>query len=245
MDAGGSGRAFAWEDECHTIRAALMLAARAGFGPGDGRPPETLTHPFRTFVRMVTTNFRSELLLRISTSIVRDGFALIPVGFGECSVPGCDCGEDDGDAWAYTIGLAEQGHPELVVLGLAPGLALELVRWVARQHGAGNRLALGEARSFGSIPVKLQAIPPTWLAHDPERMGLWLHHYAPGRSQLDAPRLAQLLWGDAEGRFPGDPGCDPVVAAAQPNLALDPTSYPAPLPRRVRRSAVRRRSRAA
>ena len=192
----------------------------------------------------MATNYRSEYLLRISTSIVRDGFALVPVGFGGCSVPGCDCRDDNGDAWAYTIGLAEQGHPELVVLGLAPVHALELVSWVHRQHRSGATLRPGEVRGFGSVPVQLDVVPQDWLAYDPDRMGFWLSHYLPGRRTLDAPPVAQLLWGDAEGRFPGEPGCDPVVAECQPRLSADPFSYPAVLPRAVRRTRVRR-SRAA
>lgn len=204
---------------------------------------ETPTHPLRTVLPMAT-DFRSEYLLHLSSAIVRRGFALVPVGFGSCSTPGCDCGDDDGDAWSYTVGLAEQGHAELVVLGLAPVIVLELVTSVVERHRAGDPLREGEARVFGGVPLRLEAIPADWLAHDPERMSMWIQHYLPGRRTLHAPPIAQLLWGDDLGRFPGQPGCDPHVEAAQPRLSVDPFSYPTPLPRTARRLR-QRRSRAA
>jgi Domain of unknown function (DUF4262) len=188
----------------------------------------------------MATDFRSEYLLNISSSIVRSGFALVPVGFGGCSAPGCDCGDDDGDAWVYTVGLAELGHPELVVLGLAPVHALQLVTWIHEQHAEGDALELGAVRWFESVPLRLDQVAHEWLAHDPDRMSFWIQHYLPGRRTLHAPPVAQVVWGDAEGRFPDDPRCDPFVAAAQPLLAIDPYSYPAVLPRAVRRSRIRR-----
>ncbi len=192
----------------------------------------------------MASDFRSEYLLHLSSAIVRRGFALVPVGFGGCSAPGCDCADDDGDAWAYTIGLAEQGHAELVVLGLAPVHALELATWVQAEHRAGRSLREGETRWYGDLAVRLDPVPQEWLAHDPDRMSFWVRHYRPGRRTLHAPPIAQLLWGDAEGRFPGEPGCDPIVNDCQPVLSSDPYSYPASL-RRPGRRVRGRRSRAA
>ncbi len=192
---------------------------------------------------MTSTTLRSELLLQLSRSIVRHGFALVPVGFGECIVPGCDCAPDE-DPWIYTIGMAEAGHPELIVLGLAPAHAGALTSWVFERHRQGRSLPIGRPDEFDGVPVKLVRVPSQWLAHDPSRMAMWLAHYGPGRSTVPAPPVAQLLWGDAEGRFPDDPACDPQVSVGQPILAADPTGYPRRAPQPVRRSG-RRRSRAA
>ena len=176
----------------------------------------------------MATDFRSEYLLHLSTAIVRRGFALVPVGFGDCSVPGCDCGDDDGDAWAYTVGLAEHGLSELVVLGLAPVHALQLANAVYDEHLAGRPLVEGEARLVLGVPVRLEPVSHEWLAHDPSRMSFWIQHYRPGRRHLNAPPIAQLVWGDALGRFPGEDGCDPVVAAAQPPAGRGSVQLPGP-----------------
>lgn len=186
-------------------------------------------------------HFRSQYLLQLSADLVRHGFAYVPVGVGRCSAPGCDCG-DDGDGWSYTVGLAEQGLPELVVIGLAPVVGIELVTRVLRRHRLGGRVALNEPMELDGVQVKLLGVPGDWLAHDLDRMAMWISHYAPGRQALDIPPIAQLLFADGAGRFPDQPGCDPFVAAAQPVLATDPYSYPAVLHRRTRRRSHIRRS---
>jgi hypothetical protein len=170
--------------------------------------------------------FHARVLLGISRQLVLEGFAFVPVGFGECSFPGCDC-TPDGDSWTYTIGLAAQGMPELVVVGLAPAHAHELVRGLYHHHTEVAPVAVGEEHTLGGVSVKVADVPPEWLAYDLDRMAFWLNHYAPGRTELTIPPIGQVLFADGNGRFPDDPRCDPLVAEMQPLLAADPFSYPA------------------
>ncbi len=185
--------------------------------------------------------FASQYLLRLSTDIVHHGFAFVPVGFGTCSAPGCDCGTDD-DSWAYTVGLVELGLPEIIVIGLAPAIGAELVGRVVAEHRRGGRVILGAPMWVDGVLVKLVDVPPEWLAHDLDRMTMWVGHYGPGRSELRIPPVAQLLFADGDGRFADDPGCDPLVAELQPVLRDDPAAYPKLLHRRTRRRSVIRRS---
>lgn len=185
--------------------------------------------------------FASQYLLRLSADIVRHGFAFVPVGFGTCSAPGCECGTDD-DSWAYTVGLAEQGLPEIVVIGPAPAIGAELVARLLARHRQGDTVTVGRPLVLDGVLVKLVEVPQAWLAHDLDRMAMWLGHYGPGRSNLRMPPIAQLVFADGDGHFPGEADCDPLVASCQPLLVDDPYSYPALLHRRTRRRSVIRRS---
>lgn len=160
-------------------------------------------------------------MLRISQAIVRRGFAVIPGGHGDRSSSG-GTSSPEGDGWTYTIGMAEAGHPEVVIVGLAPEHAAVLAGWVFDRHMARDPLAIGEPAVFAGIPLKAVRVPPSWVTENPARLTLWFAHYAPGRQRLPAPPLVQLLWGDDEGRFPDDPACDAQVRIGQPVLSADP-----------------------
>jgi|GEM_PF-2041625 len=168
--------------------------------------------------------------------IDRHGFAILAVGSGECDVPGCCGGRDEGHVWSYTIGNSEVGLPELVVLGLAPAHASALIHHVRRRLLDPHPLVVGVTEWLGLAPFQLRHVPDEWLMTDPGRMGGWFH--AMGGSAI--PVVRQIVWGDAAGRFPDDPACDPIVAEDQPVLAVDPFSAPRRAPRDVRRSVHRR-----
>ncbi len=63
-----------------------------------------------------------ERLRWISQAIATRGQAVLCVGSGACSVPGCDC-PPEAVSWSYTIDLVERDHPEIVALGLPPEAA--------------------------------------------------------------------------------------------------------------------------
>lgn len=173
---------------------------------------------------MAVVPSRSQLLLRISQAIVRRGFAVVPVGPDTCAEPSCSCSLH-ADGWTYTIGMAEAGHPEVIVVGLAPEHAAVLAGWVFDRHLARDPLPIGEPAVFAGIPLKAVRVPPSWVAADPSRLALWFAHYAPGRRRLPAPPVVQLLWGDDAGRFPDDPACDVHVRSGQAVLAADPGRF--------------------
>jgi hypothetical protein len=64
-------------------------------------------------------NDASQQMLHIATIVATHGFAIVPVGYGGCSVPGC-CGDRLQHRWTYTVGLVDRGQAELVMLGLQP-----------------------------------------------------------------------------------------------------------------------------
>ena len=68
-------------------------------------------------------------------------------------------------------------------------------------------------------PVRFVSIPAEWAGGGENPMGAWFRHYGVGRPELPPPDAVQLVWGDDDDHFPGDPRCDPIVAAAQPHGA--------------------------
>ena len=88
------------------------------------------------------SSYRSDSLMFIARAIATRGLAVMSIGSGRCSVPGCVC-EPEAVEWSYTIGLVERDHPELVVLGLPPVHAVELLNWAHDQDVAGHRLRVG------------------------------------------------------------------------------------------------------
>jgi hypothetical protein len=192
-----------------------------------------------------TTNFDSQHMLHIATLIASHGHAVIPIGYGGCSVPGC-CGPALKHPWTYTVGLVEQGHPEIVLLGLDPHSAQHGINWVAAEAKQGRPVPLDRPKTVDGVGIKLIEVPGRWLATDLNRMAMWFNHYRPGHASVRHPDVCQLLWADAQGRFPDDPLCDPKIVAMQPVLASDPLRFPKPkeYPRRAsssRHRAKRRR----
>lgn len=168
------------------------------------------------------SNHRSDHALWVAEMIRKYGHAIMSVDTGSCSVPGCRC-EPRPVPWSYTIGLADDGHPELVTFGLDQRASMKVLNWAAsrsRCPDCGVDPGTIADRADG-VPIRFDAVPVGWItdaAVDP--MGRWWAHYAPGRRSLAPPRVVQCVWADADGRFPDDPACDPAVAACQPVGAL-------------------------
>ena len=181
-----------------------------------------------------------QLMLQIASGIARHGFFVVSVGSGRCAVPGCNCALEL-RPWCYTIGLCDLQHPELVVVGLLPEAAHRVMTWTYELARYGRPLELGVKYELDHVGVKLVEVPRHWLAFDPSRMTLWMQHYGPGRNVLEFPHVTQLLWADADGRFPDDPACDPEIRELQPVLATDPLAFPRKASRAVRRRTSRQR----
>lgn len=164
-------------------------------------------------------SFADQQLMRIARAITTRGVAVINVGYGGCSYPGCP-GEPSPFPWSYTIGMVELDHPELVLFGLTPSLACERLNWIHDRAVHGEPLVPGEVGRFRSTRVRLDPVPDSWAndrSWDP--MGQWFHHYGAGRPVLLAPPVLQLVWSDRRSLFPDEPGCDRQVRRAQPLLA--------------------------
>jgi hypothetical protein len=94
------------------------------------------------------------------------------------------------------------------------------------------------------VSVKLLAVPDEWVLADHARMAAWFEHYASGRGGVSLPEIHQVVWADAAGLFPDDPGCTAWVVREQPILRDAPLHYPLrSLGRRPRHRRAQRRAR--
>ncbi len=109
------------------------------------------------------TNNNDEQALWVAEMIRNHGHAVMCVGTGECSVPGCRCGPEPA-SWSYTIGLVEDDLPELIAFGLCQDSALTMLNWAADRARCPNcGVDPGtDARLGGEFPIRFDAEPPAW-----------------------------------------------------------------------------------
>jgi calcineurin-like phosphoesterase family protein len=91
--------------------------------------------------------------------------------------------------WIHTVGLVEQGHPEIVLLGLDPGCAQHGIIWVAAEAKQGRPVPLDTPKMLDGVAIKLIEVPGQCLATDLNRMAMWFNHYCPGRARVRHARL--------------------------------------------------------
>jgi hypothetical protein len=185
-------------------------------------------------------DFSAQYLRHLAGVIATHGFAVVPVGYGGCSDPAC-CGPRSRHPWTYSVGLAEVGQPELVLMGLSPSSAHFAISRIAEAGRAGRPAPVGEPFTLERVGVKVIEVPAEWLLTDPSRMAMWFAHYDPSSRSARLPAVCQVVWAGANGRFPDDPGCDELIARQQPLLDSPPFRYPEPPPRHQRRAARHRR----
>jgi len=124
--------------------------------------------------------------------------------------------DETGCDWAYTIGLHQSyGHPELLLVGLEAPIAGAVVEVVARRVAEGFRIGAGDAVALdGGLELRASRVDELWCG-----MGDWFNL---GREVMSSwglrwPESIQLVWSDAEGRYPERPG-DPRWSLRQPLL---------------------------
>jgi len=189
-----------------------------------------MAHPANTTIR--TERSFDEL---IDDAISRNGFAVVPVGYGDASAPGG--GDPAADhPWSYSVGLSAVGLPELVLLGLDPLAAHFAMCWVATEAMSGRPVAADQRLDVAGIGIKVVEVPEEWLLTDPSRMAAWFDHARRHGRAVGLPRLRQVVWADAEGRFPDDPTIRPGVDQPQVVLRDDPVSVPHRSHRTARRA---------
>jgi len=113
-------------------------------------------------------------------------------------------------SFAYTIGMTEIGHPELVVLGVPAGTANGLLNEVASRVRAGESLGAGRVVRFDqwSHRVTVEVVP------NPAQILFAANSYY-GRPDESSVEAFQLTYDDTSGRFPWEDGYD-VPAWIQP-----------------------------
>ena len=134
---------------------------------------------------------------RIKDVIRHHGWAIEYIGGGCCSVPGCDGDDDDGPPFAYTVGLFGLGHPELLVFGIDPGTALNLLNHLGERVRGGDTLIPGMMISFEEWPHR---VIPEEVPNPGEIVFSANRFY--GRPDFASVPVLQLSYDDYSGRFP-------------------------------------------
>jgi hypothetical protein len=131
------------------------------------------------------------------------------------TIASCGCfiqgvlGEGRTPSFAYTVGLYELGHPELITYGLDSQSAWGVLNWFFERIRDGGELRPGQI-------VQPPGSDTRFLVEDFPAAGTVLHtvnlHYH--RDRWNPVRAYQLTW-DADGSFPWEPGY-PCAAWLQP-----------------------------
>jgi len=137
----------------------------------------------------------------IAEIIRRAGWAIQYVGGDTCGRPGCDSPPDEQPPFAYTIGLFGLGHPELLIVGVDPTTATEVL------NALGERVRRGETLMPGII-ITSEAWPHRIIPEPVPNAGEIVHgtnSFYQRPADHSVPVL-QLTYDDESGRFPWDKG---------------------------------------
>ncbi|WP_432833036.1 DUF4262 domain-containing protein [Dactylosporangium sp. CA-092794] len=134
------------------------------------------------------------------------------VGWAVIHILPTDDEPDTATPFAYTVGLTAHGYPELLIAGLPPEIAHDLLNdLAARVYDKAERFSHGQRIS--DLIAGYEAVLVEGEPTDDLLPGVAIARY--GREQV---RLLQVIWPDPQGRFPWDAGysTDPHV---QPQIA--------------------------
>jgi hypothetical protein len=124
--------------------------------------------------------------------------------------------EDGEPSFAYSLGFyANFGQPEIIVFGLPPQIAQQLLNITAIRF-AGAKAAYETYTPYDDIAEGMRiAFIPVARQHYREYLGYagWFY----GSVQADFPAL-QMVWPDKQGRFPWEPTYDQSFSRLQPLL---------------------------
>jgi hypothetical protein len=114
-------------------------------------------------------------------------------------------GDESGPQFSFSVGLyCSFGHPEIMIMGLAPQVAHELINTIAVRIVGGEVFVPAEriddlVESFPCIFI------PISIDHYQDNLGYGIWYY--GSLKQPFPAL-QLVWPDKQGLFPWDAGYD-------------------------------------
>ncbi len=112
----------------------------------------------------------------VSDLVARWGHAVLSVGYGQCSVPGCNCTRS-ATPWTYSVGLCDLGQPELVMLGLEPDITQTIINVVADERRSGFITNEETSFSYRTGRFRIVDVPNRWVLVDPNRMASWFEHF--------------------------------------------------------------------
>ncbi|AYQ28874.1 MULTISPECIES: DUF4262 domain-containing protein [unclassified Polaromonas] len=119
---------------------------------------------------------------------------------------------DEEPPFAYTVGLWQtQRHPELIIFGLPQQVMANILNAVVTKmkNSATRELPRSHQDIGGSYGIQVMAANK---AHLDRYFGFALGFYE------ERFPIAQIVWPDREGRFPGDPDYDKSYEDLQPIL---------------------------
>jgi hypothetical protein len=137
----------------------------------------------------------------IADKIAQHGFMVMAVG-----------GSHTEPSFAYTIGLTERGHPELIVFGLSARYAHQIIHNVLVEMASEVPADGVLVENVANMPLVLRTVLDT----EAEKYCVQGAYYYNAR--LKAPRYMQLVLPDANGRFPWDDGYAATTRKIQPEL---------------------------
>ncbi len=127
-----------------------------------------------------------EYRFHIHGLVERVGWAVVPVD-----------ARRPANSWAYTVGLASRGHPELIVVGRGPEAAGRLLNALARRMELGEPLGPGDVVQVGTRRYRLA---PVDLRHFTRGVfAVWVDYYrALGEPRPTPSALEVIPEGQAE-----------------------------------------------
>lgn len=110
---------------------------------------------------------------------------------------------------SYTVGLSDNGLPELVVFGIPAEIAKQILNRAADRLRAGKLQRNVPLDQIATLPLVFKDVPAS-LASD-------YVHVANRRAGREVPAI-QMVWPDSAGKFPWDESFDAAMKGIQPTL---------------------------
>jgi hypothetical protein len=109
-------------------------------------------------------------------------------------------GSEGEPEFAYTVGLAAKGWPELIVFGLPPQTAMAVLNILAERLTDGKTVVRDEPLDY-----VLEGATVTVIDADRTKADKYMHA---ARNRDEQYRAAQVVWPDPQHRMPWDEGYD-------------------------------------
>jgi hypothetical protein len=127
-------------------------------------------------------------------------------------------GAEDGSSppFSYSIGFAKTlGAPEVIVQGLPSGTAHPVINDLFSMCTDGLQLSDGLRIDglLANYPCVARGVDESWITQSYFASALWYHRTQMNSALTD---VVQLVWPDADGRFPWEEGCADWVRSDQP-----------------------------
>lgn len=151
----------------------------------------------------------------IVAMVRRHGWYIAYIGSEFCG-PDCDGADSDDPPFAYTVGLFGLAHPELLIFGVEPDTALDVLNTLGGRVRAGEPILPGQMVTVDEWPHRMipEEVPnPGEIVFEANRF-----YHRPGEFSLP---VLQLSYDDTEGRFPWE------VDFATPRMQPRPGTFKA------------------